>query len=62
MLEKNDCDLVALQAMNAHHSERLVEAEATSVLNSKLLDAERSLLQDKADAVTAQQAAADKGG
>ena len=61
---KNNIDigLVALQAANTQHAEHLLDDEIQVALQSMALDVEHSLLADKADAVTAQQAQAAEGG
>ena len=52
---------MVLQAANAINSERLLEAQIDLVTDCLILDVERSILADKADAVTAQQATVTKG-
>ena len=56
VLQENGIDMVAPQAANFDNSERLLEAQIDLALDSMILDLERSMLVDKTDAVTAQQA------
>ena len=62
VLQQNSIDLIVLQAANADQAARLVESQVNLTLQLLLIDLERSQLTEKADAVTAQQAAAVRGG
>ena len=53
---------MALQAAYTDDSERLMEAQIGLVMDSMILDLERSTLADETDAVTAQQATTLRGG
>ena len=64
VLQKGCIDIyvVALQATNTQHAEQLMDNEIELVLQSMVLDVERSVIADESDAVTAQQAQAAEGG